>query len=240
MNPAEKHKNAGETGQLLPDPDAPGRMVTVKLPKGTRLAIRQALDKAYPASERERILARTQALYNAFIREAPAPGGLNLLRSQYYGGLSVFAFYEAMDGQVEREVLQEILWRMLLGGGDIRQRRPIRIPFSGTRVQRLAYAVLRRYASFANARVDSGRWKNTWKFAVNPENRGNGISMPLMHCPVAAFAKRHGYEHLMPLFCGSDFRVAERFGMRLIREHTEAEGFPDCDFWYLMADDAAR
>ena len=240
MIPAERHKNAGETGQLPPGPDAPGGMMTVKLPKGTRHAIRQALENTHAADEIKRILTRTQGLYNAFIREAPAPGGMNVLRSSYYGGLSVFAFYEAMDGQVEREVLQAILWRMLLGGGDIDKRRPIRIHFSGTWVQRLAYAVLRRYASFANARVDSGRWKNTWKFAVNPENRENGISMPLMHCPVAAFAKRHGYEHLMPLFCGSDFRVAERFGMRLIREHTEAEGFPDCDFWYLMADDAAR
>ena len=37
-----------------------------------------------------------------------------------------------------------------------------------------------------------------------------------------------------------DFKVAERYGMRLIREHTEAEGFPDCDFWYLMENDAER
>ena len=211
-----------------------------KLSKGTRLAIRQVLGKTYSASERKNILSRTQALYNAFIREAPAPGGMNFLRSQYYGGLSVFAFYEVMDRKVETDVLQEILWRMLLGGGDIRKKKPIQFPFSGTQLQRLAYAALRRYTSFANKRVDSGRWNNTWKFAVNPENHKNGISMPLMHCPVAAFAKQHWYEHLMPLFCGSDFKVAERYGLRLIREHTEAEGFPDCDFWYLMADDAER
>ena len=129
---------------------------------------------------------------------------------------------------------------MLLGGGDIRKRTPIRFPFSGTRLQKLSYAALGKYASFANSRADSGRWKNTWKFAVNPEEHKNGISMPLMNCPVAAFAKKHGYEHLMPLFCGSDFKVVERYGMRLIREHTEAEGFADCDFWYLMADDAER
>ena len=165
---------------------------------------------------------------------------MNLLRSQYYGGLSVFAFYEAMDRNVEPDVLQEILWRMLLGGGDIRKRTPIRFPFSGTRLQKLSYAVLGKYAAFANKRVDSGRWKNTWKFSVNPEGHENGISMPLMNCPVAAFAKKHGYEHLMPLFCGSDFKVAERYGMRLIREHTEAEGFPDCNFWYLMENDAER
>jgi hypothetical protein len=71
------------------------------------------------------------------------------------------AFYEAMDGKVENDILQEILWRMLLDGGDVHKKTPIRFHFSGTRLQRLAYAVLQRYASFANKRVDSGRWINT-------------------------------------------------------------------------------
>ena len=109
--------------------------MTMKLPKGTRLAIRQALEKTHSASEINAILTRTQRLYYSFIREAPAPGGMNILRPQYYGGLSVFAFYEAMDRKVENDVLQEVLWRMLLGGGDIRKMRPIRLHFSGTRLQ---------------------------------------------------------------------------------------------------------
>lgn len=171
----------------------------MNLPKGTRLAIHQALRNTCTLAEMKKILKRTQALYNTFIREAPAPGGMNILRSQYYGGLSVFAFYEAMDRRVENGILQEVLWSMLLGGGNIRKRKPIRLRFSGTWLQRLAYAILRKYAAFANKRVDSGRWKNTWKFAVNPKGHKNGISMPLMNCPVAAFAKKHGYEYLMPL-----------------------------------------
>ena len=154
----------------------------MKLPKGTRLAIRQALEKTHSAPERKRILARTQRLYNAFIREAPAPGGMNLLRPQYYGGLSVFAFYEAMDGKVENDILQEILWRMLLDGVDVHKKMPVRFPFSGTRLQKLSYAALGKYAAFANKRMDSGCWKNTWKFAVNPEGHENGISMPLRNC----------------------------------------------------------
>ena len=54
----------------------------MKLPKGTELAIRKALKISYSASEVKRILMRTQAQYNAFIREAPAPGGMNILRPQ--------------------------------------------------------------------------------------------------------------------------------------------------------------
>lgn len=211
-----------------------------RLPKGTRAAIRRVLRTSHTPSETKRILVRTEELYGAFIREAPAPGGLNFLRPQYYGGLSVFAFYEAMDRRIGDDALQEVLWQMLLRGGDIHKSTPLRFRLSGTGLQRLCYAVLGKYAAFANKQADSGRWKNTWKFEVNPENRKNGISMPLTRCPVAAFAKRHGYEHLMPLLCGSDFKVAERYGMRLIREHTEAEGARACDFWYLAAEDPAE
>lgn len=50
----------------------------MKLPRGTRLAIRQALRNTHTPVETERILTRTQVLYNAFIREAPAPGGMNM------------------------------------------------------------------------------------------------------------------------------------------------------------------
>lgn len=209
----------------------------MKLPRGTRLAVTDYLRLHYSEEETAELLRKTAAYYRAFVLEAPAPGGLNFFRSQYYGGLSVFAFYEAMAGNVAQEDLQKILWRMLLNGGEIETKRPFRFPFSGTRLQAAAYAVLRKYVGFMNRQADRGRWKNTWKAAVNPQGRKNGISMPLMSCPVAAFAKRHGYEHLMPMFCGSDFKVAERFGLRLIREHTEAEGFPDCDFWYLMESD---
>ena len=73
----------------------------MKLPKETELAIRKALKKSYSASEVKRILMRTQTQYNAFIRESPAPGGMNIIRSQYYGGLT------AISG---------ILWRMTKNG----------------------------------------------------------------------------------------------------------------------------
>ena len=127
----------------------------MKLPKGTRLAIREALEKTHSASEINAIQTRTQRLYNAFIREVPAPGGMNFLRSQYYGGLSIFAFYEVMDGAVPEEVLQEILWSMLLNGKDIRRKVRIPVNLNNRVLQSIAYGVVSAYARFANRRVDS-------------------------------------------------------------------------------------
>ena len=51
----------------------------MKLPRGTRLAIREALRDTCDPAETKRILKQTQTLYNAFIRESPAPGGMNIL-----------------------------------------------------------------------------------------------------------------------------------------------------------------
>lgn len=50
----------------------------MRLPRGTRLAIRQALRNTCVPAEAKMILKRTQALYNAFIRETPPPVWMNM------------------------------------------------------------------------------------------------------------------------------------------------------------------
>lgn len=207
-----------------------------KLPKGTYKAAKKYLESNFPDKKAEAILDATTHLYNEFIEETPAPGGLNILRKQYYGGLSVFAFYEVMNREISEDVLQDILWSMLLSGRDINKKKNIHMNLNNQLIQMVGYGVISRYAKYVNNKADSGKWKNVWKIKSNSYNRKNGICMPLLNCPVARFAKKHGYEHLMPLFCGSDFKVAEKYGLKLIRTHTEAEGYSDCDFWYLNKD----
>ncbi len=214
--------------------------MNMKLPKGSKKAIKRYLKSRFRKEQAKAIMQKTSSIYTDFVREAPAPLVMNFLRSKYYGGLSIFAFYEAMERDVDNDVLQEILWCMLLNGGDIRRKRPIRLRFSETCLQRITYSVLKKYSAFVDKKADSGKWKNVWRIKVNPDDHRNGFCMPLTNCPVAAFAKRHRYEHLMPLFCGSDFKVAEKHGMRLIRTHTEAEGAKDCDFWYLFGNEKAE
>lgn len=211
-----------------------------RLPKGTKKAVKRYLKTRFPKEQSKVIMQKSASIYTDFVREAPAPCFFNFLRKKYYGGLSVFAFYEAMGRNVDNNVLQDILWCMLLDGGDINKKRPIRMRVSGTRLQKIAYSFIGRYAAFVDKKVNNGKWKKVWKIKVNPYHYKNGFSTPLMNCPVAAFAKRHGYEHLMPLFCGSDFKVAEKYDMRLIRTHTEAQGATDCDFWYLFGDETAE
>ena len=113
-----------------------------RLPKGTYEAAKRYLRARYSRRRAAELLEQTTDYYNEFVSESPAPGGLNVLRPQYYGGLSVFAFYEAMEGNVSPNDLQKILWSMLLGGGDVEKRHQLRIRFSGTWLQRASYGRL--------------------------------------------------------------------------------------------------
>ena len=124
-------------------------------PKASYKANRAYLNSIYPPDEAKSVLMKTEEKFAAFIDEKPAPGGLNVLRSQYYGGLSIFAFYEVMDGAVPEEVLQEILWSMLLNGKDIRRKVRIPVNLNNRDLQSIAYGVVSAYARFANRRVDS-------------------------------------------------------------------------------------
>ena len=74
-------------------------------------------------------------------------------------------------------------------------------------------------------------WNNTWGMEVNPLNHKEGISIHLVGCPIADFAKKNGYSELMPYFCETDKAVMEHLGGALYREHTVADGYEDCDYW---------
>ena len=54
-------------------------------------------------------------------------------------------------------------------------------------------------------------------------------------CPIADFAKRHGYEDLMPAMCNPDYPTLLKMDADLIRRMTCGNG-PCCDFWVVPID----
>lgn len=205
----------------------------IRIPKGSWRAMREHAYGNCPQREAEALLQKTQQIFDGFARESAYIGGrANLLRDSFYGGLSVFAYYEACGGQIERPELEALLLRMLMGGISGKGKVLSRINLNNKLLQSVAYFFLRVYARFNNRKVDGGTWGNSWKIAVNPLKRKEGISIHLVGCPVADFAKAHGYENLMPVFCATDFAAAKASGLLLERGHTVAEGWEDCDYWY--------
>ena len=56
-------------------------------------------------------------------------------------------------------------------------------------------------------------------------------------CPVAEFAKAHGYLNIMPAFCNCDYPAMEYINAALIRKHTCANS-DVCD--YLIVGDESK
>lgn len=88
-----------------------------------------------------------------------------------------------------------------------------------------------------NKKLDQKREKgergNTWGLEINPDHRARGFAFTLIGCPIADFAKSHGYLYLMPHLCASDEALAKLMHARLVRAHAAALGADSCDYWYI-------
>lgn len=63
-----------------------------------------------------------------------------------------------------------------------------------------------------------------------PPEAGYDFSYHNLVCPLANFARAHGYEAYMPYLCNLDYVMFGVFGVPLFREHTCFEDGDYCDF----------
>ena len=96
---------------------------------------------------------------------------------------------------------------------------------------RAVYRWVEKVARKINANK-GGAWNNTWGIQVNPEGHDHGLAFTLVGCPIADFAKAHGYLDILPQLCRADIASAEAVHARIIRHHTVAQGSDTCDYWY--------
>ena len=83
----------------------------------------------------------------------------------------------------------------------------------------------------ANAAKNPGSFET--KTMIPPE-KGYDFSYHNLVCPLADFAKAHGYEAYMPYLCNLDYVMFGVFGVPLFREHTCFEDGDYCDFKLKM------
>jgi hypothetical protein len=183
---------------------------------------------------------QTEKIYDKFLNETPSIGGReNLMSHNLYGALLVFAVYEAIGEDLTGEEIQEYI-DVLFTNKFKRIGKIIHIGFlTHNPVKKLVYAYFGSYKKKAD-KYKGGKWNNTWGIELNPEGHKKGVAITLVGCPIADFAKKHGYLHLMPYMCKSDYIVAKSLHGKLIRNHTVAEGHTTCDYWYLGNNEAAE
>lgn len=200
-------------------------------PSFVRGAAMKYFRKQYGGSEVNRLWNKTLELYKSFVEEAPDIGGKeNNMSNNLYMALAAFAFYEVADKRITPEELKKLMTEYM----------PKSIPvlsalmdFNNPKNQEKLKKRYEKYKALSDDKLNNGEWGNSWRVELNPHNRKKGVAFDLVGCPLADFAKRHGYTEIMPVLCDFDYLTASLMHARLIREHTVAEGNEYCDYWYL-------
>lgn len=79
--------------------------------------------------------------------------------------------------------------------------------------------------------VNAARYPGSFETKTQiPPEPGYDFSYHNLVCPLAAFAKEHGYGGYMPYLCNLDYVMLGAFGVPLYREHTCYEDGDYCDF----------
>lgn len=200
-------------------------------PSFVRGAAMKYFSKQYSGSEVKHFWNKTLELYKSFVEEAPDIGGKeNNMSNNLYMALAVFAFYEAADKRITPEELKKLMTEYM----------PKSIPvvsafldFNKPKNQEKLRIRYEKYKALSDDKLNNGEWGNSWRVELNPHNRKKGVAFDLVGCPLADFAKKHGYAEIMPVLCDFDYLTASLMHARLIREHTVAEGNEYCDYWYI-------
>ncbi len=196
-------------------------------------AIIRYLKKHY-SGDTDRIVKRAKEILPELKAKAPNIGGReNTLANNLDMFLLFLAFYEATDHEMAGEAIDEIIadlyerLKYLNGIVNINRSGILKI------LRKYLYKSYQRYADKVRQKKSRGEWLETWDMIVNPENTDEGFAFTLVGCPLADYAKKYGYEDLMPHMCALDHSYAKILHAKLIRTRTVATGADSCDYWYV-------
>ncbi|MBR2295100.1 MAG: L-2-amino-thiazoline-4-carboxylic acid hydrolase [Clostridiales bacterium] len=189
--------------------------------------VREHLEKKYPKEKRELMWKKVQDQYADFLRDLPYLGGKKNTHNGTggtYDCIMIFAYYEALDHAPDMDELYDMNCEAFLTG------------FKG--LQGIANAnrgYVRRildlaFRSTAKSKYNCDpRQPTGYIMKVEPYDKEKGPRYIFERCPIAEFAKEHGYLDIMPAFCNSDYPAMDMIHAHLIRRYTCANA-DICDY----------
>ena len=182
----------------------------------------------YP-EEAGQIFPKAEAYYLEFMKDMPDLGE-NMMAKNMLDWFTILAFYEASGHRMDGEVLLEI--KRL----SVEKMKFLGKPIDGNKHEWPYRLFEKTYANFIRMQQTHqarGEWMDSWKIELSPDHRTEGFCFHLVGCPIAKYAREHGYTELLPYRCKTDHFLAELMHAPLIRTQTEALGGDCCDYWYV-------
>ena len=192
--------------------------------------VKEHLRKRYPESKIRPLWEKVQKQYADFLKDLPYLGGRKNTHNGTggtYDCIMVFAYYEALDHAPDMEELYAMNCEALLPGFR-----------SIGKIANANNAVVRRIIHMAFQATERSEYNNDpdqptgYIMKVEPYDKAVGSRYTFKQCPIAEFAKEHGYLDIMPAFCNSDYPAMEMIHAHLIRRHTCANA-DICDYWIV-------
>ena len=198
--------------------------------KEMETVLKRHLSAKYTQTVADDIWKNILTQYEAFTKDLPDLGGK---RNRHngpggtYDCIALFAYYEALNHEPGMDELYEMNCEVFL---------PAFKKMAG--IVNANKSIFRRILKLAfdmTAKADE-RIKDGYIMKVEPYSR-DGVRYHFDRCPVAEFAKAHGYLNIMPAFCNCDYPAMEYINAALIRKHTCANS-DVCD--YLIVGDESK
>lgn len=185
--------------------------------------IRQKLSEKYNAEEADKVWDQVQLQYASFLKDLPHLGGKKNTHNGTggtYDCIMLFAYYEVLDPKPSIDELYEMNTAVLLPSfqkmaGIVNVNKPF-----FRRLLHLAFVIT----------ASKGFDPSGYIMKVEPYNKTEGVKYHFDRCPIAEFAKKHGYLDIMPAFCNADYPAMNVIHGALIRRHTCANS-NICDYW---------
>ena len=75
--------------------------------------------------------------------------------------------------------------------------------------------------------------KYSWDFHFDEKKHKDGFYYYFTQCPLNIFARREGYQEVLPVMCDIDHITASLMHAKLNRKYTLASGGKVCDYWFV-------
>ncbi|MBR1584556.1 MAG: L-2-amino-thiazoline-4-carboxylic acid hydrolase [Clostridia bacterium] len=192
--------------------------------------IKEHLGKKYEGAAAEQMWKKVQRQYTDFLKDLPYLGGKKNTHNGTggtYDCIMIFAYYEALVHAPDLDELYDMNCEAFLTG------------FKGlAKVANANRPLVRRILHMAFSATAKSKYNCDPKqptgyiMKVEKYDQDVGPKYIFERCPIAEFAKAHGYLDIMPAFCNSDYPAMEMIHGHLIRKYTCAHA-DICDYWIV-------
>ena len=190
-----------------------------------KISLRRRYGRAYTRS----LVKKTDAVYRDMLQRADDIGADNPMASNTYSCLVFLALWKAADGKISIRDLRMITMEMM----SIPALKLVGLFINGNTksgMKRLR-AMMEKDAAWLE---DHPQYKSvSWDFNFDETKHEDGFYYHFTQCPLNTFARREGYEEVLPVMCDIDYLTAKLMHLKLHREQTLVSGGSVCDYWFV-------